>query len=70
MNKNDNPCTRDCPRRCVGCHGKDETGAWRCKEWGEYEEAKAPRKGLNPLYGYIVERANVRKHRKHRSHRR
>ena len=36
------PCDPKCPRRCVGCHGK-EHGVWRCKEWGEYMEDKEVR---------------------------
>lgn len=33
------PCL-DCEMRCVGCHGKNPDGTWRCKAWGETQEAK------------------------------
>ena len=32
------PC-RDCAARCVGCHGKDEGGSWRCAAYGAYQAA-------------------------------
>ena len=30
------PC-RDCTMRRVGCHGADESGAYRCAEYGAYQ---------------------------------
>ena len=30
------PC-RDCTERRVGCHGADESGAWRCGAYGAYQ---------------------------------
>lgn len=30
------PC-RDCADRRVGCHGTDESGAWRCEAYGAYQ---------------------------------
>lgn len=32
---------KDCEFRCVGCHGKDRDGAWRCRKWGEYQDKLA-----------------------------
>lgn len=34
------PC-KDCEFRCVGCHGKDRDGTWRCRKWGRYQEKLA-----------------------------
>lgn len=37
-----NPCHKCTDKRFVGCHGKNEDGTWRCKEYGEaYEKADA-----------------------------
>ena len=30
------PC-RDCADRRLGCHGTDESGAYRCAEYGTYQ---------------------------------
>lgn len=36
-----NPCL-NCEERYIGCHGKNEDGTWRCKEYGKaYEKADA-----------------------------
>ena len=37
-----NPCHKCTDKRFIGCHGKNEDGTWRCKEYGEaYEKADA-----------------------------
>ena len=38
------PCTRDCPRRAIDCHGKHDDGTWKCKEWGDFQATEAERK--------------------------
>lgn len=39
---NPNPCHKCTEKRHVGCHGKNEDGTWRCKDYGEaYEKADA-----------------------------
>ena len=69
------PC-RDCGMRCVGCHGKDRDGAWRCRKWGEYqdeleeEQRRTSRERLESMVSnnYIREsilRFTKRKKRKH-----
>ena len=30
------PC-KDCRTRCVGCHGTDESGVWRCAAYGVWQ---------------------------------
>lgn len=29
------PC-KGCQMRCVGCHGQNEDGTWRCEKYGAY----------------------------------
>lgn len=36
----DDTC-KDCEMRCVGCHGKNEDGTWRCRKWGILQDRKA-----------------------------
>lgn len=37
-------CCFMCRKRTLGCHGKDEEGNWRCREWGEEQERKEAEK--------------------------
>ena len=32
---------KGCTMRAVGCHGKNQDGTWKCRYWGEEQEAKA-----------------------------
>lgn len=32
---------KGCTMRDVGCHGKNQDGTWKCRYWGEEQEAKA-----------------------------
>lgn len=32
---------KGCTMRTVGCHGKNQDGTWKCRYWGEEQEAKA-----------------------------
>lgn len=29
-----------CTERKIGCHGKDEEGNWRCRDWGKEQDGK------------------------------
>lgn len=52
-------CCKDCPRRCVGCHGRGQNGDWRCKDWAEAqkrrEAERAVRYQKREICGYIHE---------------
>lgn len=32
------PCN-GCERRCVGCHGRNPDGTWKCTGWGNVQDA-------------------------------
>lgn len=32
------PCN-GCEERCVGCHGRNPDGNWRCSRWGAVQDA-------------------------------
>ena len=38
-----NPC-RDCSRRAIGCHGKNEDGTWRCEDHRKWQAAQAEKR--------------------------
>lgn len=33
-------CCWGCRKRSIGCHGKNEDGTWKCKDWGKEQEAR------------------------------
>ena len=52
-----NPCHKCTDKRFIGCHGKNEDGTWRCKEYGEaYEKADADYRAYQNSAEAIMER--------------
>ena len=46
-----------CPDRTTICHGKDEQGNWRCKDWARMQEKKEKeeqqKQALRDIKGYF-----------------
>ena len=52
-----NPCLNCTDKRFIGCHGKNEDGTWRCKDYGEaYEKADADYKAYQNSQEAIMDR--------------
>jgi hypothetical protein len=33
-------CCHGCTKRTIWCHGKNEDGTWRCRDWGLEQAAR------------------------------
>lgn len=62
-----------CPDRTPICHGKDEQGNWRCKDWGRRQgekdalrKAKTEDKAMQGYYGARHIRIVMRKKSHHK----
>ena len=62
-----------CPARTPICHGKDEQGNWRCKDWGRRQaekdalrKAKTEDKAMQGYYGARHIRIELRKKSHHK----
>ena len=37
MDHRKDECCKNCPLRCIGCHGHNPNGSCRCPRWAEHE---------------------------------
>ena len=65
-------CCKGCKTRYLGCHGKDEEGNWRCKEWAKQQEkqdaGKQNKEKANIFYGYARDVGYAKERRKKSHH--